>query len=89
MACRVHEVDGRRRRLVFCEYGLQSAGRRVRLSLVGPNTSKSEAVERGVHRRVGGVDNQARNDRRGSAAVRTVERPAIRDRRDGSARDDM
>src|ERR1700756_715025 len=88
MTCRVHEVDGRRRRLVFSEHGLQAAGRRIRLSLVGPNTGKSETVECGAHCRVGGIDNQARRNRRGSNAVRTMERPAIRDGRDGSACDD-
>lgn len=82
-AFRMHDVNWRRRRLVFDEHGLQSASRRLRLHLIRHDPGKPQIVDRRIERRCRGVHHQPRRDSYGNDAAWTVERPAIRNGCDG------
>ena len=84
---RMHDVNRGGRGLVFDENGLQSASRDMRFRLVGPDAGKPQAIERGVHRRVGSVHHQAGLDGYGSDPVQKVERPSVGNRCNRRARD--
>src|SRR6266446_379612 len=58
----------------------------MRLRLIRQDAGKPQTVERGVHRRGGGIHHQPGRDGYRTDTARTVERPAVGDGGNGCAR---